>query len=159
VRQIDQKLRRRAGAPTLLLAAACVLHAVLVTGLWLLEMIFDISLVKGGVWLLLALAWYPWCLLLVILRGDPRGEAACALAGDPRCEVMRERVALEHPWPVKRYVVIPPGFSVKGTVRVRDRWPEVSTRNADSRDRYAWSYRFQPRNGKPLAALSGEFSF
>jgi hypothetical protein len=82
-----------------------------------------------------------------------------SVAGDPRCEVMQERVALGHPWPVKRYVVIPPGFSVKGTVRVRDRWPEVSTRSADCRDRYAWSYRFQPRNGKPLAALSGEFSF
>ena len=42
------------------LNAACLVHAILITLLWILHFKFHISVLSGNIWLGLALMWFLW---------------------------------------------------------------------------------------------------
>jgi hypothetical protein len=51
---------------------ACLLHALLVCGIWVLVFKFDLDVMPGKLWMVIALAWLLWLGAVVLSRRENR---------------------------------------------------------------------------------------
>src|SRR4030095_13986861 len=51
---------------------ACLLHALCASAIWFLLFKFDVSVMRGKAWMVLALAWFLWLLALIMSERDKR---------------------------------------------------------------------------------------
>ena len=73
---------KRDSHPLSLLIGSCLLHAVLVTTLWVLVFRFDVTIISGKIWAVIALAWPLWFLVLALAsRRDLKNWGFAAIAG------------------------------------------------------------------------------
>jgi hypothetical protein len=58
---------------------ACIVHAVIVCADWVLTFQFNLDILPGKIWLVLALAWFAWPFVLLLARREDRTQWGVAV--------------------------------------------------------------------------------
>ncbi len=75
------------------------------------------------------------------------------------CPLLTEYTDVTHQSLVEKYIVLPPKFSVSGTINVSDRWRPLNLRQVGCHYEMDWEYEFAARRPKTRSKLKGRVAW